>query len=90
MAHTAAGGSTRLGRESAAQRLGVKISDGELAKAGNVIIRQRGTKFLPGRNTRLGSDDTIYALKEGRVSFQTKTKKKFDGKTRVAKMVHVG
>ncbi len=89
MAHTAAGGSTRLGRDSEAKRLGVKLFDGQEVKTGNVIVRQRGTKFLPGKNTRLGSDDTIYALKSGKIKFTTRTKKNFNGLPRTAKVVNV-
>ncbi len=89
MAKTKAAGSTRLGRESAAQRLGVKLFAGEFAHPGSIIIRQRGTKFLPGANTRLGSDDTIYAVIGGTVGFRTRRKKRFDGSMRIAKEVNV-
>ena len=89
MAHTATGGSTRLGRESEAKRLGVKLSDGQLVKKGNVIIRQRGTKFYAGKNTRLGKDDTIYAVKDGKIKFETKTRKRFNGHSRVVKVASV-
>ena len=89
MAHTKATGSTRLGRESHSKRLGVKLFDGEKVKAGNVIIRQRGTKWLPGENVGKGSDDTLYALKTGIIKFITKKIKRFNGSKRVAKMVKV-
>ena len=69
MAHKKAGGSSRNGRDSAGRRLGVKIFGGELATAGNIIIRQRGTKFHPGTNVGLGKDHTIYALVDGHVKF---------------------
>ncbi len=82
-------GASRLGRDSAAQRLGVKISAGQTAKIGNIIIRQRGTRYLPGKNVKKGSDDTIYALKDGVVSFGTKLKKLFNGTQRKAKVVNV-
>jgi len=82
-------GASRLGRDSAAKRLGVKISGGQLARIGMIIIRQRGTKFLAGKNVRMGSDDTIYALKNGVVRFTTRLKKLFDGRQRRAKVVHV-
>ena len=80
MAHKKAGGSTSLGRDSASKRLGVKIFGGQKVNAGNVIIRQRGTKYGPGTNVRLGSDDTIYAAKSGVVKFQSKKKRRFDGR----------
>ena len=69
MAHKKAGGSTALGRESQSQRLGVKLSHGSLAKAGAIIVRQRGTKIHPGENVGLGKDHTIYAVAEGKVEF---------------------
>lgn len=89
MSKTKQGGSSRLGRDSAAQRLGIKISDGQVAKIGQIIIRQRGSKYLAGKNVRVGSDDTIYAMKNGKVKFSTKSKKLFDGSLRSAKIVSV-
>jgi large subunit ribosomal protein L27 len=89
MAHTKAAGSTQLGRESHSKRLGVKLFDGEKVKVGDVIIRQRGTKWLPGENVKRGSDDTLYALKTGNIKFITKKIKRFNGLKRVAKMVKV-
>jgi len=89
MAHTKAAGSTQLGRESHSKRLGVKLFDGEKVKVGDVIIRQRGTKWLPGENVKRGSDDTLYALKSGNIKFITKKIKRFNGLKRVAKMVKV-
>ena len=74
MAHKKAGGSTRNGRDSAGQRLGLKIFGGEAVVAGNIIARQRGTKWHPGRNVGLGKDHTLFALIDGKVEFQTKTK----------------
>lgn len=88
MAHTKSGGSTKLGRESAAKRLGIKIHDGRIAKAGQIIVRQRGTRYLPGANVRRGADDTLYAAKTGTVKFATKTKKLFDGSKRIATLVN--
>lgn len=82
-------GSSRLGRDSAAQRLGVKIYAGQTAKTGMIIIRQRGTKFLAGKNVKKGSDDTLYARTTGVVRFSTILKKLFNGKQRLAKIVHV-
>lgn len=90
MAHTKAAGSTRLGRESESKRLGVKLFDGQKANPGNIIIRQRGTKYLPGRNVKKGKDDTLYALKEGIVKFQKKRIKIFNGlKIKNKTIVHV-
>ncbi|MFH1048073.1 MAG: 50S ribosomal protein L27 [Patescibacteria group bacterium] len=89
MAHTKAAGSTRLGRESHSKRLGVKLFDGEKVKVGDIVVRQRGTKWLPGENIRRGSDDTLYALKTGTIKFITKKIKRFNGLKRVAKMVKV-
>lgn len=89
MSKTKQGGSSRLGRDSAAQRLGIKIYDGQKAKIGMIIVRQRGTKYLVGRNVKKGSDDTIYAMKDGIVHFEDRTKKLFDGSRRPAKIVSV-
>lgn len=74
MAHKKAGGSSRNGRDTAGRRLGVKKSGGQSVTAGNIIIRQRGTKWHPGSNVGLGKDHTIFALIDGRVAFQTKAK----------------
>ena len=70
MAHKKAGGSSRNGRDSAGRRLGVKKFGGEVVSAGNIIIRQRGTKYKPGLNVGLGRDHTIFSLVEGRVEFK--------------------
>ncbi|MEO8411541.1 MAG: 50S ribosomal protein L27 [Propionivibrio sp.] len=72
MAHKKAGGSSRNGRDSQAQRLGVKRYGGELVKAGNIIVRQRGTAFHPGANVGLGKDHTLFALAAGHVQFAIK------------------
>lgn len=80
MAHRKAGGSTQYGRDSISKRLGVKKFGSEKVNAGNIIIRQRGTKFHPGQNVRRGEDDTIYAIKEGFVKFTKKKVKSFTGK----------
>ena len=69
MSKTKGGGSTRNGRDSNAQRLGVKASDGTLVSAGSIIIRQRGTKFHPGENVGRGGDDTLFATADGYVKF---------------------
>ena len=89
MAHTKSGGSTKLGRDSRSKRLGVKINHGQEAKAGQIIIRQRGASVLAGTNVRRGADDTLYAVKTGVVSFRSTKKKKFDGSFRYAKQVSV-
>ncbi len=72
MAHKKAGGSSRNGRDSAGRRLGVKKFGGEVVVPGNIIIRQRGTKYHPGNNVGMGKDHTIFALTDGKVSFATK------------------
>ena len=89
MSTSKSSGSSRLGRDSAAQRLGVKIYAGQEAKAGMIIIRQRGTKYLPGKNVKKGSDDTLYAVKGGTVRFTTRLKKLFNGSQRIAKVVSI-
>ncbi len=79
MAHTKAGGSTRLGRDSHSQRLGVKLFGGQVVKSGNIIVRQRGTKMASGTGTALGKDHTIYAKVAGTVAFRTVKSKNFTG-----------
>ncbi len=74
MAHKKAGGSSRNGRDSEGRRLGVKLFGGELAVPGNILIRQRGTKYHPGANVGMGRDHTIFATVEGQVTFQRKEK----------------
>jgi large subunit ribosomal protein L27 len=74
MAHKKAGGSSRNGRDSNSQRLGIKIFGGESVLAGNILARQRGTQWHPGQNVGLGRDHTLFALVNGRVKFQTKAK----------------
>jgi len=74
MAHKKAGGSSRNGRDSPGQRLGVKVFGGENCTAGNILVRQRGTKWHPGRNVGLGKDHTLFALIDGRVDYRTKAK----------------
>jgi large subunit ribosomal protein L27 len=74
MAHKTAGGSSRNGRDSAGRRLGLKSAGGESVLAGNIIARQRGTKWHAGRNVGLGKDHTLFALTDGKVQFATKTK----------------
>lgn len=89
MAHTKAIGSTKLGRDSKSKRLGVKVNDGQKVGVGQIIIRQRGTKYLPGANVMRGGDDTLYAATPGTVKFRTKTKTRFDGNKRRATVVAV-
>jgi large subunit ribosomal protein L27 len=89
MAKTKSGGSARGNRDSAAQRLGIKIYDGQKVKIGMVIVRQRGSKYILGKNVKKGSDDTIYAMKDGIVNFSTKIKKLYNGSSRVASVVSV-
>jgi large subunit ribosomal protein L27 len=74
MAHKKAGGSSRNGRDSAGRRLGVKLFGGEQATAGNILVRQRGTKFHPGANVGIGRDHTLFALSDGTVSFERKAR----------------
>jgi len=74
MAHKKAGGSSRNGRDSAGQRLGLKLFGGQSVVAGNILARQRGTKWHPGQNVGIGKDHTLFALSNGRVKFDTKTK----------------
>ena len=76
MAHKKAGGSSRNGRDSAGRRLGVKKFGGQIVISGNIIVRQRGTKFHPGNNVGLGKDHTIFALKKGNVLFKKKKNNK--------------
>lgn len=89
MAHKAAGGSTQLGRDSQPQYLGVKLFGGQTVKSGQIIVRQRGTKFHPGRNVLVGKDDTIYASIDGTVKFLKKKIRRFTGTLRYKTVVDV-
>lgn len=89
MAHVKGAGTTSLGRDSQAQRLGVKLFGGEKAKIGSIIVRQRGTKFHPGKNVKKGDDDTLFALKEGKVHYTKKKIKKFNGELKLTNFVNV-
>lgn len=89
MSKTKAAGTSRLGRDSIGKRLGVKLFAGQTAKPGNIIIKQRGTKFLPGKNVRRGNDDSLYSAKEGIVQFRTTKKIKFNGQKKLVKIVDV-
>ncbi len=76
MAHKKGMGSTKNGRDSESKRLGVKRADGQFVLAGNILVRQRGTKIHPGNNVGIGSDDTLFALVDGKVKFERKGKDK--------------
>ncbi len=89
MAHRKAGGSAKNLTDSKPKYLGTKLYAGQIAKAGSVIIRQRGTKILPGTNVGMGKDHTLFALKEGTVKFGTKRKANFNRTSSVKKVVHV-
>ena len=89
MAHTKAGGTTSLGRDSAAKRLGIKLSAGSKANAGNIIVRQRGSRYTAGAGVHIGKDDTLYAIIAGKVAFKSLRKMNFDGNTRMVKQVSV-
>ncbi len=90
MATKKAGGSTQNGRDSIAKRRGVKRFGGQAVTAGDIIVRQKGFKFRPGKNTYLGKDWTIHALIPGKVSFSQKRFLKFNGRREKATIVHVG
>ena len=89
MAHRKAGGSTKLGRDSISKRLGVKLYEGSAAKAGAILVRQRGTKFHPGKNVRKGGDDTLYATAHGKVHFYRRKKTKYNGSLKWTKFISV-
>ncbi len=89
MAHKKAGGSTVYGRDSQSKRLGVKLFGGQKAKTGNILVRQRGTKWHPGKNVKTGSDDTLYAIAEGVVKFTSKKVRGFDGNLHLRRFVSV-
>lgn len=89
MSHKKAGGSTKNGRKSNAKRRGVKLYAGQNAIAGNIIIRQKGTKFFPGENVGMGRDFTLFALKEGIIKFTEKRQMKYNGRIYRDKFVHV-
>jgi large subunit ribosomal protein L27 len=80
MAHTKAGGSTRLGRDSKSKRLGIKKFGGQIVKSGNILVRQRGSKWAAGENTATGKDDTIFSVITGYVKFRKKAKMSHTGK----------
>ncbi|MBI2406555.1 MAG: 50S ribosomal protein L27 [Candidatus Harrisonbacteria bacterium] len=89
MASTKSTGSTKLGRDSAAQRLGIKKNHGQGVRSGEIIIRQRGTHYLHGEGVRKGADDTLYAVRDGVVQFIPTRKVRFDRNVRTATIVRV-
>lgn len=89
MATKKAGGSTKNGRDSNPKYLGIKVNAGERAFAGSVVVRQRGTEVLPGRNIGMGSDHTLYALKEGTVVLASARRTHFDNSSKRKKIVHI-
>jgi len=89
MAHKKGQGSSRNGRDSQPKYLSVKRFHGQFVRGGSILVRQRGTRFLPGKNVRRGADDTLYAVASGKVLFKTIQKTGFDGKQRVAKVVSI-
>ncbi|MCI5108866.1 MAG: 50S ribosomal protein L27 [Candidatus Pacebacteria bacterium] len=89
MSHVKAGGTAKNLTDSKPKFLGVKVNHGEKAKAGSILVRQRGTDVIPGSNVGIGKDHTLFALKEGVVSFSKKRKKHFDNTTVIKKVVSV-
>lgn len=89
MAHTKAKSTTKNNRDSKPKYLGIKLSGGQKAKPGNIIVRQVGTRFIPGKGVALGADNTIYALVEGVVEYKTRKARKFNGSKKQIKVVHV-
>lgn len=89
MAHKKSAGTTKNGRDSNPKYLGVKITEGDKAQVGSVIIRQRGTDVLPGKNVGMGKDHTLFALASGTIKFGTKRKTHFDSRTVTKKVVHI-
>lgn len=89
MAHRKAGGSTQLGRDSISKRLGVKVFGDQKVKTGNIIVRQRGTKFHAGKNVKQGADDTLFAMADGLVKFTKKKMPRYSGKLETRQFVSV-
>lgn len=89
MAKTKSTGTTRLGRDSLPKYLGIKLFAGEITKPGQILVRQRGTKFVAGKNVKRGKDDTLYALKGGVIHFSTKRKRGFNNSQRLVKIVNI-
>lgn len=89
MAHTKAGGSTHLGRDSQSKRLGIKRFAGQYVRAGGILVRQRGTRYFPGENVERGKDDTLFATANGIVAFQRKKRRRFHGGLEPTILIHV-
>lgn len=89
MAHVKGAGTTSLGRDSQAQRLGVKLHAGEIAKIGSIIVRQRGTHYFAGKNVKRAHDDSLFSLIHGQVAFKKKKVKRFDGRLRLKTCIEV-
>lgn len=89
MAHTKSAGAGKYGRDSQPKYLGVKKHDGEKVKTGDIVIRQRGSKFLAGQGIKRGGDDTLYAARQGAIKFSDARKIRFDGSRRYTKLVEV-
>ncbi len=89
MAHTKAGGTTKNARDSGPKYLGIKLFAGQTAQPGSILVRQRGTKILPGKNVRKGNDDTLYSVAKGVVKFSQKRKTNFDGRKKTMPLISV-
>jgi len=89
MSHKKAGGSAKNLRDSGPQYLGTKLYDGQTTKIGSILVRQRGTKILAGKNVRVGKDHTLFAIKKGKIKFTEKRKINFDGSTKRRKVANV-
>lgn len=89
MAHTKSVGAAHNSRESHSKRLGIKKNEGEMAFKGQILVRQRGTKYIPGSNVKRAGDDTLLALKDGKVKFKASKKVRFDGSRRYTTIISV-
>jgi large subunit ribosomal protein L27 len=89
MAHTKSGGTTKNVRDSQPKYLGVKLYAGEIAQAGSILVRQRGSRILAGKNVRAAKDDTLYAISRGIVRFSTKRKINFNGKKKILPLISI-
>ncbi len=89
MAHKKSAGKTKNGRDSNPKYLGVKLTEGDLAQAGSILIRQRGTDVLPGKNVGMGKDHTLFAITSGKIKFSTKRKTHFDNTVNIKKVVSI-
>tara|TARA_Y100000310_G_C20651358_1_gene799605 strand:- start:1046 stop:1318 length:273 start_codon:yes stop_codon:yes gene_type:complete len=89
MAHKKAGGTVKNLRDSNPKYLGTKLYDGEAAKVGSIIVRQRGSKIIAGENVQMGKDHTLFSMREGKVKFTTRRKTGFNGQTKVFKVANV-